>query len=424
MKLCALSESGTSYCQMTFAATFFHAFHVHAEKKECGVSLKACLAVFRSLATIEKCHVRLDRAEQNLVFELVCLSDAKKSFRIPLDDSGAARQIPLPAQVPFGFTAAAKQLSEYLVNFQTVIPEITLAPSSAGLLLKSFMSTQSVAADGAGTRALYTNMELPASIFTDFRVPFGDAMELTVTLREFKAFVAFGDFVARPLVLKFTASGQPIALSMTGLNGFSADMMLATVSNNDEDTMSATTAALAAAAVAAATAGAGKPPIKQQPADKKPARSAPPPAAAAAAAGNNADDDNSSSYYYSYDTSRTTEAPPAKKAPPPNLPPVTKQEKVAKTHTAAGAAAAASNAAASSSALAAAAAAAKAARARENANNMRANDMVVDNTEQPSETTGPRQAAVRDVPMEFPPSPTHSPTIPVGALFRDPSPEI
>jgi hypothetical protein len=41
-------------------------------------SAQACLAVFRSLATIEKCQVRLDRAEQNLVFDLTCLSDAKK----------------------------------------------------------------------------------------------------------------------------------------------------------------------------------------------------------------------------------------------------------------------------------------------------------------------------------------------------------
>jgi hypothetical protein len=58
-------------------------------------SAQACLAVFRSLATIEKCQVRLDRAEQNLVFDLTCLSDAKKvscargDCRSPDLDSGS-----------------------------------------------------------------------------------------------------------------------------------------------------------------------------------------------------------------------------------------------------------------------------------------------------------------------------------------------
>ncbi len=318
-----------------------------------------------------------------------------------------------------------RQLSEYLVNFQAVIPEITLAPSSAGLLLKSFMSNQSVAADSAGTRALYTNMDLPASIFADYRVPFADAMELTVTLREFKAFVQFGDVVARPIVIKFTASGQPISLSMTGQTGFQADMMLATVSNADEDaTMSAATAAATAAAAAAAAK-----PIKKQPAPaEKKAERAPP------AGANNADDDNSSSYYYSYDTSRT-DVPQ-----PPQPLPALKQEKVAKGTAAATAAAAVAAAAAaaaattvtsatSSSAIAAAKAGAAAARTRENANNARAAEMVVDNTELPSETTATGANArhpmvLDDEPLDFPPSPSHSPLIPVGALYRDPSPEI
>jgi hypothetical protein len=317
----------------------------------------------------------------------------------------------------FFFFFLVRQLSEYLVNFQAVIPEITLAPSSAGLLLKSFMSNQSVAADSAGTRALYTNMDLPASIFADYRVPFADAMELTVTLREFKAFVQFGDVVARPIVIKFTASGQPISLSMTGQTGFQADMMLATVSNADEDaTMSAATAAATAAAAAKT--------IKKQPAPvEKKAERAPP------AGANNADDDNSSSYYYSYDTSRT-DVPQ-----PPQPLPALKQEKGAKGTAAAAATAAAAVAAAtvtsaaSSSAIAAAKAGAAAARTRENANNARAAEMVVDNTELPSETTATGANArhpmvLDDEPLDFPPSPSHSPLIPVGALYRDPSPEI
>jgi hypothetical protein len=291
-------------------------------------------------------------------------------------------------------------LGEYLANFQTVIPEITLAPCATGLSLKSFMSNQSISVEGAGARALYTNMDLPCSIFADYRVPFAEPMELTVTLREFKAFVAFGDVIARPLVIKFTATGQPIALSMTGTVGFSADMMLATVSNADDD---ATASAVSAAASVAANIKPKAPVVKQQPGKSLPAT------------GNNAaDDENSSSYYYSYDTSVTNDAgappPPPQRLPPTKtaLPPVTKKEKVtAHKPTAAPVAAAARRTSSAQT------------------------DMLIDNTEPASDTGGrtgeraPRASHTVDLddePLEFPPSPTRA--IGVGQLFREPSPEI
>jgi hypothetical protein len=294
-----------------------------------------------------------------------------------------------------------QQLGEYLSNFQTVIPEITLAPSASGLLLKSFMSNQSVSVEGAGARALYTNMELPSSIFADYRVPFADPMELTVTLREFKAFVAFGDVIARPLVVKFTATGQPIALSMTGTVGFSADMMLATVSNADEDATASAVSAATSVPTSANIKVKKAPVVKQQPNSKT----------VPTTGNNNADDENSSSYYYSYDTSMTDAG--QQRQLPPALPPVTKKEKIAAKDKVAATKPAAANARRASA----------------------PSDMLIDNTEQPTSDTartGERGATrashmvdVDDEPLEFPPSPTRDGGgAGVEALFREPSPEI
>jgi hypothetical protein len=393
--------------------------------------------VFRSLSTIEKCLVRLDRAEQNLVFELTCMSDAKKvithlfqfctlrhhrssgnnNSRFAFLSTTRRRRVKFRCRLhclmvslppPNKYVGQTRrrwssdqssfQLSEYLSNFQTVIPEITLAPCASGLSLKSFMSNQSVSVEGAGARALYTNMDLPSSIFADYRVPFAEPMELTVTLREFKAFVAFGDVIARPLVIKFTSTGQPIALSMTGTVGFSADMMLATVSNAEDD---ATASAVSGAATAAAPVSVKKAPVVK----KQPAKSLP-------TTGNNAaDDENSSSYYYSYDTSVTNDAG----APPPSktvvaLPPVTKKEKVTAPKAAPVKSVAVAAARRTSSAQ---------------------NDMLIDNTEQVASDTGrtgeraPHPCLnldADDEQFDFPPSPTRA--VGVDQLFREPSPEI
>ncbi len=61
LKLCALSESGTSYCQMSFASTFFHSFQVLAVKKECTVSLKVSAPCFHKRPSNQRGTIRFRR---------------------------------------------------------------------------------------------------------------------------------------------------------------------------------------------------------------------------------------------------------------------------------------------------------------------------------------------------------------------------
>jgi hypothetical protein len=77
-----------------------------------------------------------------LLFVLVlwCLA-AKKAFRIPLEEADK-RAVDLVAERPHSFTTTPKQFADYLGNFHTSVPEITVAASAHKLSLQSFLSGQ------------------------------------------------------------------------------------------------------------------------------------------------------------------------------------------------------------------------------------------------------------------------------------------
>jgi hypothetical protein len=134
----------------------------------------------------------------------------KKEFKIPLEEA-QRRNVDVAGDRPHHFVATPKQLSEYLSNFHTSIPEITISASRDKLSLQSFLNGQinqgkqrrprkilrarldfqalSLILDfcaAEGVRALYTQMELPTTVFSEYFVKNDDAIALTVSLREFK----------------------------------------------------------------------------------------------------------------------------------------------------------------------------------------------------------------------------------------------
>ena len=66
---------------------------------------------------------------------------AKKAFRIPLEEADK-RAVDLVAERPHSFTTTPKQFADYLGNFHTSVPEITVAASAHKLSLQSFLSGQ------------------------------------------------------------------------------------------------------------------------------------------------------------------------------------------------------------------------------------------------------------------------------------------
>jgi hypothetical protein len=163
----------------------------------CTVSTKACLAVFRQVGSVEKATVRVE--QECIAFELQCLHAVKKSYKIPFEES-SRRAVDVDGVRPHRFSGTPKQFAEYVSNFHTSIPEITIAPSRTKVALQSFLSGQVnqgefarvalsstiLAPSAEGVRALYTQMELPAAAFSDYNVKSDEQIHLTVSLRELK----------------------------------------------------------------------------------------------------------------------------------------------------------------------------------------------------------------------------------------------
>ena len=132
------------------------------------------------------------------MFVLKCVFDGAKQYRLPLDEDSSTRDVPLRAHLPYSLSTVAKQFGEYLHNFVTQIPEITLVPEPAALQLRSFVSAPAHALSSA-PRALSTQLSLPSSLFSLYAPPVPPTtVNLTVSLKELKAFVAFCEYLARP----------------------------------------------------------------------------------------------------------------------------------------------------------------------------------------------------------------------------------
>ena len=135
----AVSESRSAFTAFTMDQTFFEEFNVQPENiGNIRVPLKPCLAVFRSINTIETCNLKIDLDESRLIFNILCKHGIKKVYKLAFEESQIIQAI-YNKNYPSKIVSRPRLLLEAINNFHSILEEVTLTVQRNQVKIKSYI---------------------------------------------------------------------------------------------------------------------------------------------------------------------------------------------------------------------------------------------------------------------------------------------
>jgi len=231
LALRTLNNARSAFVSIVFNKNFFESFVVSGGERKYQMKAKPCYAVFHNINNVERCTIILNEEEHRLVFDLSCKRGIKKTSKVAFEQSEALQAIYSKDSCPIRVVARPKQLVEGLPNFHSHLDEISVVVSKDGLHLKSH------AEDAKGAKILHTELHMDQSDFEEF-ITDGEVVDVTFSLKEFKAVVSFCEAIQSSCILHIEKSGRPMLLTTKYFNLFDADFVLATLVTNTDPSSS------------------------------------------------------------------------------------------------------------------------------------------------------------------------------------------
>ncbi|XP_070573000.1 cell cycle checkpoint control protein RAD9A-like [Ptychodera flava] len=235
-----VNSSRSAYACFIFTPSFF--YHYDDGKPEvisqqapaddddsafkCKITMKSCLSVFKSLATIEKtvekCKIKLNATDARLIFTLYCKYGITKTYNLTYQETESLQAVFSKDLCPNKLVAQSRLLCEAVGNFQPSQEEITLIVSPEKVSLKNYVDDEP-----DPTKVTRTEMALLPEEFDDVTV--GVDTEVTFCLKELRAILSFADACCLQVSLQFETVGKPIVFSLDGDSIYEANFVLATL---------------------------------------------------------------------------------------------------------------------------------------------------------------------------------------------------
>ncbi|AEE74245.1 putative exodeoxyribonuclease III [Arabidopsis thaliana] len=247
LALHTLNASRSAYQCITFQSSFFDVYTVSGPQAHFSVLLKAVCSVLRTpLASIDHMSVQLpDHDASKVKWTLQCYSGMKKTYWITCNVEPDIQHLSLDrGRFPSTLVMHPRNLSKLLGNFQSSLQEITIiatdqtsfpsdAASEIGGKAVEFRSYVDPTKDGDSL--LHTQLWIdPSEEFLQYTHA-GDPVDITFSLKELKAFLAFCEGCEADIHLFFEKAGEPILMAPKfGLgdgssSSFDATLVLATM---------------------------------------------------------------------------------------------------------------------------------------------------------------------------------------------------
>ncbi|XP_011225843.1 cell cycle checkpoint control protein RAD9A isoform X1 [Ailuropoda melanoleuca] len=261
LSLRTVNSSRSAYACFLFAPLFFQQYQAAAPGQEalrCKILMKSFLAVFRSLATVEKsverCCISLNGRSSRLVVQLHCRYGVRKTHNLSFQDCESLQAVFDPALCSHVLRAPARVLGEAVLPFPPALAEVTLGIGCGRrVILRSYQEEE---ADST-VKAMVTEMSIGEEDFQqlqaqegvaitfclkEFRVRFPlahspprppcPARGLTVLLLPSQGLLSFAESANLSLSVHFDAPGRPaiFAVKDSLLDGH---FVLATLSESD-----------------------------------------------------------------------------------------------------------------------------------------------------------------------------------------------
>lgn len=248
--LSTLNASKTSFISITFKSTFFDSYLLSVPSATCCVLVKAMLTVFRTQpGNMETLSMSLESASApKMKWTIWCPTGIRKTYWLTCIHSGNEfSSLVDPATFPSNLVVKPKEFNRLLGHFQSALGEITLIateplttpvtddsapPEAKAVELKSYVDAAKRASDGPG---LHTQLWIdPSEEFHQY-CHSGAAVDVTFSLKELRAFIAFCESVEVDVQMFFEKAGNPViftpnfGMSESVRGDFDAMLVLATM---------------------------------------------------------------------------------------------------------------------------------------------------------------------------------------------------
>lgn len=221
-----LNQARSAFVAINFSPNFFESYTLTSEIfPKCKVLLKPCLAVFRSITTVQKCTIRLDEAESRVVIELLCNLGIKKTYRLTFEECEALQAVYSKDNCPNKITSRPRLLIDVVQNFHSGLDEISFQITEKMFKVKSFIDEDK---RSQPSKILHTELTIDPRDFEEYSVG-TEPGEITFCLKEFKALLGFCEVAGQPIHIWFEQGGRPILFSVNFFNAFDVDFVMATL---------------------------------------------------------------------------------------------------------------------------------------------------------------------------------------------------
>ena len=235
LALRTVNSSRSAYACFVFKSEFFVEYKQGcdeidssnpAEMLKCKISMKSVLAIFKSLATIEKtvehCKIEFKPNECRLIFTLYCKHGIVKTHNLTYQECESLQAVFAKEMCPNLIQTQAKVLLDTVCNFPNSCEEISVTVTPSSVKIKNFIDDES-----DPMKVVHTEMSLVPEEFDDFQI--GIDTVITFCLKELRAVLLFSEFANQPVSLHFEHPGKPIVFSLDNDVLYTGDFVMATL---------------------------------------------------------------------------------------------------------------------------------------------------------------------------------------------------
>eukprot|EP00850_Spirogloea_muscicola_P010440 SM000061S19267 [mRNA] locus=s61:388070:391630:- [translate_table: standard] len=250
-----LNLAKSAFAAFTFTQSFFDSFQLSVPTVACSVLAKNVAAAFRTPApSIDSLTIALEDSEASkMTWTIACLNGVKKTYWVTCNQGVEMLTASVDHRLlPSYMVIKPKDFNRLLGNFQSTLPEVTLIatePASAtngsaesysetkAIELKSFVDPARVLTEEDN---LHTQLWIDPSEELQGYKHTGAAVDVTFSVKELKAFLAFCEATDTDMYMYFDKAGNPVLFSPCSSNPeqaeFEATLILATVLESQLDT--------------------------------------------------------------------------------------------------------------------------------------------------------------------------------------------
>lgn len=183
---------------------------------------------------MDECNLYITEDDPTMVFEMKCKLGVKKTYRLNVEDTNPINAIYNREACPNRITSRPKLFEDCLNSFHNSLLSVTMSLSRRYIKFKSYVDSDS-GNTNLLNRKLETELTLDTNDFDKYILQGENEIDLTFSLREMKALLAFCETANQPIQLYFSEIGQPIIAYTKMYNLFESDFVIATLKEGQDD---------------------------------------------------------------------------------------------------------------------------------------------------------------------------------------------